>query len=194
MKAILVPSGDRSRFGASTSALTGNAEKLRPPALDWIQSVNEQFLWVQYTCDAATGGRSRAAKYIKALFFHDGLGWAASQGNACDPDPFIPVIDSRWVVVEHPIAIGAHSRPDLIPLVFYESLGRGLIDGQSKNIVGSIAIGEKEYGFAVGSPVGGLVVTVVEREPARRGQRVAVLLQWASRRRDSHLHAMEKRR
>ena len=87
----------------------------------------------------------------------------------------IPVIDSRWVVVEHPIAIGAHSRPDLIPLVFYESLGRGLIEGLSKNIVGSIAIGEKEYGFAVRSPVGGLVVTVVEREPARRGQRVAVL-------------------
>jgi enterochelin esterase family protein len=31
MKAILVPSGDRSRFGASTSSLTGNAELTKGP-------------------------------------------------------------------------------------------------------------------------------------------------------------------
>src|SRR5271155_3490351 len=130
---------------------------------------------MQNTSDATTGGRSCAANYIEALFFQYGFGGATCKGHARDPEMFDPGI-SRWIVIEHPIAVGTHSRPSLYPLVFDESLGRGFIKGLSKDIVGSIAIGKKQHGSAVGCPVGRLVIKVVEGKPSRSGEHFAILL------------------
>src|SRR5271170_4371247 len=130
---------------------------------------------MQYTCDATIGGRSCAANYIKAQFFHDGFSGATCKGDARDPETFDPGI-SRWIVIEHPIAVGTHSRPSLYPLVYDESLGRGFIKGFSKEIVGCIAIGKKQHGSAVGCPVGRLVINVVVGKPSRSGEHFAILL------------------
>jgi len=151
-------------------------DKLRPPAFDRVESVDDQFFGMQYTCDATIGGRSCAANYIKAQFFHDGFSGATCKGDARDPETFDPGI-SRWIVVEHPIAVGTHSRPSLHPLVFDESLGCGFIKGLPKDIVGSIAIGVKEHGLAVRRPVGRFLIKIVERKASLGSEHLTILIQ-----------------
>ena len=132
---------------------------------------------MQYTCDATIGVRSCAAKYIEALFFHNGFGRATCKGNARDPETFVPGIFPVDRSRAPNCRRDSFSAESFHPLVFDESLGRGFIEELPKDIVGSIAIGVKEHGLAVRRPVGRFVIKIVERKPSRGSEHFTVLLQ-----------------